>query len=306
MKRLRNSNDPLVHAGLYEWVLNKIDSDHPLYGVSYIGQVVRPCMSLQKIFEERTKEHICDSKRNPKFIGLHWAIQSFGIDAFTRQLIANEKCHAPRIEAMNWANERERQLISERGGIMQDTEPDTHIQQTFNLTKGGQGDARVRWHAIQLICKKRLEIVWPAFKSYYEREGHLRIRRGHIENSIPIGKIVSRIRSKNYFVNTHPEFKQWLDDHHFEKDANEAHFIDVWNAFKSYYEREGHLRIPQLHIEDSIPIGNIVNNIRSNNYFVNTHPEFAKWLKMRNFLMHTRNATKNRLKWDALSDIINS
>ena len=92
MKRLRDSDDPLVHAGLYEWVLNKIDSDHPLYGVSYVGQVVRAHMSLQQAFEKRTAEEVAYSKKNPKYLGLYWAIQTFGVDAFTVQTEWRAQC----------------------------------------------------------------------------------------------------------------------------------------------------------------------------------------------------------------------
>ena len=114
-----------VHAILYEWVLTRVPEDDPMHNITYVGQVVRKRGTPAELLKDRTGEHLSDAARKPKELGLHWAIQRFGADAFEVRIL--EKEQLPRIAAMEWANEREKALISERGGIMRDREPETKI-----------------------------------------------------------------------------------------------------------------------------------------------------------------------------------
>ena len=136
----------LVHAAIYEWCLDRIEPEHPLFHISYFGQVVRSGVSAQEAVDARTKEHMRASARNPKDLGLHWAIGAFGVDAFTVRVV--EIARLPRLQAMAWADARERALIAEHGGVMRDREPDAPVRQTLNLTNGGQGDPRMIWQSI--------------------------------------------------------------------------------------------------------------------------------------------------------------
>jgi len=158
---MRPAADPLAWAALYEWVLDKISPEHPLYNSTYIGQVCRVGKTPEQAFEVRTQRHLYDSVSDPKEVGLHAAITSFGADAFTVRLIPGERKHAPRPQAMKWANEREIVLIAERGGVLRDMEPEEPLHQTLNLTAGGQGDAVSRWKSIQA----RSEFTWRKAKA---------------------------------------------------------------------------------------------------------------------------------------------
>ena len=109
---MHHSDNPMIFAALYEWVLDKIDPAHPLYGITYVGQLVREGKTPEQAFDERTREHINNSIRQPKAAGIHWAIQNFGVASFTFHLIAGERKHAIHVEASKWANEREQTIRS--------------------------------------------------------------------------------------------------------------------------------------------------------------------------------------------------
>jgi len=128
--------------------------------------------------------------------------------------------------------------------------------------------------------------VWPAFKQFYDRENHLRIKQRHVEevdgDEVNLGNIVSGIRSRKSFMH-HVDFKEWLDERGFVYDENLAHVeLDVWPAFKQFYAREAHLRIQKDHVEIvsgiKVNLGIIVSTIRSQQNFVKQHVDFKKWL----------------------------
>jgi hypothetical protein len=150
--------------------------------------------------------------------------------------------------------------------------------------------------------------VWPAFEQFYDREKHLRITQKHVEKTdgvkINLGQIVNNIRSKNCFLHHH-DFKAWLDERDFVYDKNRAHLdLDVWPAFKQFYNREKHLRIPFKHAETvdgvEVKLGTIVNNIRFYKHFLQ-HANFRQWLWCACFQMYAGNtkdcAEKNLQRW---------
>ena len=212
------TNEP-VHAVIYEWCLDLIEPDHPLYRTSYIGQVVRRGISTaEEAVEARKKEHLSTASRKPKDLGLHWAIQAFGKDAFTVQML--ETRPLPREEAIEWANGREVALIAERGGIMQDQEPDQPIRQTFNLTAGGRGDPTAVWQSLDARSAKKWAAAQRYLQAYYDMPGnaHLRVPQSYrsppddaYPNGYPLGQTVSNIRKRNDFVSGRPERVEWLE-----------------------------------------------------------------------------------------------
>ena len=278
-----------TNALIYEWTLDLIDPEHPLFGTPYFGQVVRTGLTCQEMFEARKRDHISGAQRQPKEFGLHWAIQVFGVDAFTVRMVENERL--PREQAMEWANKREIALIAEHGGVMRDCEPSKPIHQTFNLTSGGQGNASKMWEGLQARSRKKLMKVWSKFKAYYEEHEHLRVPRSDPD----LGKTVNNIRDKKYFL-WHADFKAWLDERGFVYDAPMAHLEEeVWPKFKAYYEEHEHLRVPQSDPE----LGTIVNSIRNKKCFL-SHADFKAWLYDHGFKMHTKDATKNAERWAAV------
>jgi dTDP-4-dehydrorhamnose 3,5-epimerase-like enzyme len=266
-----------VNALIYEWRLDRIDPEHSLFGTSYFGQVVRNGLTHEEAFHVRKQEHISNATREPKDLGLHWAITTFGVEAFSVESL--EKELLPRTQARNWANERERTLIDENGGVMRDCEPRVNIQQTFNLTLGGQGDPQKMWLGIQASSRKKLKRVWPKFEAYYEKHGHLRVP----QTDPDLGRTVNCIRSQKDFL-WHADFKAWLDERGFVYDARAWHVEEeVWPKFKAYYEKHGHLRVPQTDPD----LGSTVNNIRSRKDFL-WHADFKAWLREHGFVYDAR------------------
>ena len=262
-----------TNALIYVWTLDRIDPDHPLFDTCYFGQVVRKGLTHDKAFHKRVGQHISDATREPKDLGLHWAITNFGEEAFSRKILMKERL--PRYQAMDWANEWERALIREHGGVMRDCEPNTRIRQTFNLTPGGQGDPRKRWDGMQVASRKKLMKVWPKFKAYYEEHRHLRVPFSDPD----LGMLVSTIRSQKCFL-WHADFKAWLDAHGFVYDARAWHLEEeVWPRLKAYYEEHRHLRVPYSDPD----LGITVQDIRSKKNFL-WHADFREWLDAHGFV----------------------
>ena len=211
---------PLINAVIYEWCLDRIDPDHPLFGTSYFGQVVRAGLTTQKAFEERTTEHKNEAARDPKDVGLHWAIQAFGFNAFTVRVLET-KC-LPPVEARAWANAREIALIAEHGGVMRDREPDTPIRQTFNLTRGGQGDPKAVWDAIEARSGVKWRKAQFYLQKYYDEKKHLRVPQSYVTpDGFALGVVVSHIRSLHIYVKGHPERLAWLKERGFKMHARD-------------------------------------------------------------------------------------
>ena len=115
------------------------------------------------------------------------------------------------------------------------------------MTSGGQGDPQNRWEGILATSHKKLNKVCPAFKQFYKRKKHLRIKTDHIKVvdgvEVNLGTIVNGICSRQDFPQ-HADFKAWLHERGFVYNDHRAHFeLNVWPAFKQFYNREKHLRI---------------------------------------------------------------
>jgi hypothetical protein len=138
--------------------------------------------------------------------------------------------------------------------------------------------------------RTHLEVdVWPKFKRYYQKHGHLNVPR----NDADLGKTVSHIRSENYFLQ-HADFKAWLDERGFVYDARRAHLeLDIWPKFKLFYETHGHLNVRGIDPD----LGSLVHNIRKQKNFLQ-HIDFAMWLWCACFRMHMTDNTKNRSRWE--------
>lgn len=128
---------------IYEWKLVRVPLSDPLIGTRYIGQSVRPQHCYQcpdKLLRKRCSEHVGKSRYEPKELGLHAAIERYGVDAFDVSVVDFQRGSA---ETYAWANQLERYWIKEYGGPLQDMDPETPIVQTFNLTHGGTGVCEV-------------------------------------------------------------------------------------------------------------------------------------------------------------------
>jgi len=293
-----------VDAVIYEWCLDRIEADHPLFHTSYFGQVVRTGVSAQEAFAARSKAHLCEARRTPKELGLKWAIQAFGADAFTVRLL--ETTRLPKVEAREWANAREMALIAEHGGIMRDRDPEAPVRQTFNLTKGGQGDPAAVWQALEARSEMQWQRAKPYLQAFFDapENGHLRVPTSYVAlDKFPLGQLVSNIRSQGCFVKDHPERLAWLEERGWVANERDAKWEDVQAYLQGFFDapENGHLRVPQRYVAlDKFPLGKMVHGIRCQGAFVKGHPERLAWLKERGFQMHARDPVKNAARWAAL------
>ena len=236
-KRQYTVQSTRVHGVIYKWCLDGIDADHHLHGIVYIGQVVRVGVtSAEEALRMRTKEHVADATRNPKDLGLHWAIRVFGADALTVTILETE-C-LPHIKTMEWADKREQFHIAENGGVLRN--PDRKCKQTLNLTQGGQGNPRARWESVQARSLTRWMDVKEELETYYAVKTNLRVPRDHVtKKGTRLGEIVHMIRSRRDYVSGHPERVEWLRARGFRMHATNA-VLDAqrWEEV----EREAHVR----------------------------------------------------------------
>ena len=76
-----------------------IESDHPLFKTPYLGQVVCSGLTPKEALKERSREHISDTLRCPKSMGLYWTIHTFEADAFTICIVeARKNTHVEAME----------------------------------------------------------------------------------------------------------------------------------------------------------------------------------------------------------------
>ena len=161
---------------------------------------------------------------------------------------------------------------------------------------------------VTTLCMMSVVLTWkrksPAFEQFYANNHHLLIPSNHTEEvnrkKINLGRI--GIRTLGCFLQ-HLDFKQWLDCHDFVYDERRAHFeMDVKPAFKQFYERENHLRIPQNHKEKvnekEVKLGQIVHNIRKQGRFLQ-YEDFKKWLDTHNFIYDEHRAHLEEEIWPA-------
>ena len=286
------SNNPLTWAIIYEWLLDNeefVSRDHPLFGISYIGQVVRGGLLPHQAFEVRTNDHITGANRKDKDLGFHCVLKQFGARAFSRRIL--EKIELPRTEAMEWADEREKHHIAERGGVLQDMEE--RLEQTLNLTSGGQGDPAGKWEAIQALSARRWHEFQRKYQAYFDRKGDGRVPTYHVEDGYRLGQAVASIRTQKHFVDGSPERMQWLKSRGWVDNEIDAKWEDFKAAYQSYYDREGDGRMLQDHVEVGYPLGIAVSNIRSQNRFVKGRPERMQWLRKRGWVDNEYDA-----KWE--------
>jgi len=279
-----------VNAVIYEWCLDRIERNHPLFHVSYIGQVVRPGMTAQAAFEVRTRQHVCDAARKAKELGLHWAIQTFGVDAFTVCIVETNRL--PYVEAIAWANEREIALIAQRGGPMRDREPDNSIRQTLNLTAGGRGDPGAVWQSIEIRSETRWRKAQTYLSAYYNEHGNLRVPTAYTSpDGFRLGELVKGTRTCGYYVNGRCDRLAWLEQRGWVVNEFTAKWKDAQSYLQAFYNEHNHLRVPKAYItSDGVKLGYLVSKIRSEGMYVKGHADRLTWLKKRGWVANTHDA----------------
>jgi hypothetical protein len=132
-----------------------------------------------------------------------------------------------------------------------------------------------RWVSVQRLSRetlsaekrKRLDalgFIWDALsdqwehgfehlKRYKGRESHCRVPDAHTENGFNLGKWVGKQRQTRESMPV--ERRQRLDALGFVWDALSAQWENGFTHLKSFREREGHCKVPQLHTENGFRLG---------------------------------------------------
>ena len=136
-QRMANST---ATAMVYEYELVDAPVGDNLLGITYVGQSCEPCMAPDAALIDRDQKHVREAKSHPNK-PFSRAINSYGKTAIKGpHVIAKTK--GKRLAAMEWANEKECQLIVARGGKWRDGS--YGAAQTLNEKPGGQGDPWIR------------------------------------------------------------------------------------------------------------------------------------------------------------------
>ena len=153
--------------------------------------------------------------------------------------------------------------------------PKTHVEGTFKL---GQwvGVQRITEDTIPAERKQRLDaigFIWNTLEEGWEegftalttfkaREGHCRVPWLHVEGTFKLGTWVMAQRAKK---DTMPaERRQRLDANGFVWDPFQSLWEEGFAALMTFKAREGHCRVPALHIEGTFKLGGWVKNQRKN------------------------------------------
>ena len=289
----------IIESGVYKWTFDNpehIHVDHPLFGIKYFGQVARKKGTAIEQCDARWYEERVEANKKDKEVGLMYMIRTFGYEAATRRIIETFK--GPILEARNWANARESALIAEHGGPLRDV--DRRLRQTLNLTDGGQGDAVKKWYAIEAISQKRWNKYKKLLQAFYDREGDINVPTAHVEDGVALGSIVSSMRVQGCFLTGHPEREEWVRAHGWVDNARDERWERVKQLLQAFYDREGHLNVPQAHVEDGEKLGQIVRSMRGTRAdFLGGHPEREAWVRERGWVDNA-----NDERWERVQQLL--
>ena len=160
------AKDPWYTAVLYRAWLEHADPEEPLWHTPYFGQVVR-VGTVEELFAKRKHEHERDAARKDKDLGFLAMLDTFGSDAVEWEVVSSKS--GPRTAMQEFANAEEKRLIAAHGGVLHDM--DEKLEQTLNLTEGGQGDARARWTNIDAKRRRafnRFKVAMEAYVAEYK------------------------------------------------------------------------------------------------------------------------------------------
>lgn len=170
-------DDPWYTAVIYEAHLEHVDPEKPLWRVPYIGQVVRVGTAEQN-FEKRKRQHETKATRDSKDLGFHAIIGMYGADKIAWRIVSSKSGRRSEVQA--WANAEEIRLIGEHGGVLRDM--DAKLQQTLNLTKGGQGDPAVVWAGIEARRRRALAKFKAAMEAYVAEHGSALVPKAYVDD----------------------------------------------------------------------------------------------------------------------------
>jgi len=257
--------NPVYHALVYSWTF-VAPEPHPLAGAKYIGQVVRPTDSYDLALKFRCAEHRALARRNGKKVGFHALLEQYP-DSWEIRVLEKSLYHSA-VDAVSWADDRERAAIKKFGGPLRDTQQS--CRQTLNLTIGGRGDPLPFLYYQEAYRSARWGCFLAALRSFRAREGHCRVPSVHNECGYNLGFAINRVCSVGTFIRGCPDRRQVLQDLGFVFSEVEAKWNDFLEALRSFRIREGHCRVPRAHKEGDYNLGVVVNRVRSRGTFIHS------------------------------------
>jgi hypothetical protein len=96
---------------------------------------------------------------------------------------------------------------------------------------------------------------------FIRREGHAEVPASHVEDGVPLGRWVVKIRSRREDLSLQQVNR--LDTMGFIWDPGVEVFEQKFAALLRFFEREGHTRVPQRHVEDGVRLGLWVARLRA-------------------------------------------
>ena len=221
------ADDPIVTAVLYCVRLEYVDPAEPLFGVSYIGQAVRPG-TPEEVANARWKEEIWQASRENKQIGFIAALEIFGKDAFSWTII--ESREGPRSEMQAYADAGEVRLIAEEGGTLQSMAQ--RLRQSFNQTTGGKGNA-TNWASIDAFRANCFDKFQREMEVYVEEFNTSLVPHSYVNplTNYTLGSHLTRFREGKLWKGSprQTEIIEWA----------EALPRWAWNSLKTEEFREG-------------------------------------------------------------------
>ena len=186
----------------------------PLVGNLYAGQAVRPVGKVyptaQSVAEKRWKEEDQGAKHgNGSDLCFLEVLRVYGPEAFDTQIVWQTK--GLRWQVQPLADEKEIALVAENGGPLRDTNPDVHIEQTFNRKQGGKG-----YHWYEGLCVALSAKRWHVFKDemlkHVAKFKTARVGQQYISSTgYPLGFNLSNVRSQEQYIKGYPSRRAWLE-----------------------------------------------------------------------------------------------
>ena len=109
----------------------------------------------------------------------------------------------------------------------------------------------------------KLEKNLSALDSYFKREGHIKVTKGHVENGINLYTVIGKMRQSYAKGRLSQETIKRLEAYPgWEWSPASSNLEKNLSALDSYFKREGHIKVPRDYMENGINLYNVIDNMR--------------------------------------------
>ena len=244
-----------------------VDPNDPLYGTCYYGIAVRGGFtSPEALYAKRKREHESAARCDPKEIGFRAIIVRYGNRALSWRIVVS-KTGASRVSTQEWANTWEKSVIAAAGGVLRDMEPDDHLQQTFNLTCGGNGDALSWWEGIQARCNNKWKKLQHELEEYVALNNTAAVPRSFVgKDGYKLGIQISCLRTGQMLKGRTDECarRTYLESlPGWSWDVRDTSWERLRRSIQDYVNETGTSRVPQKYCDtDGFPLGRKLMDVR--------------------------------------------